>query len=180
MILFLPAYPHGYQTGTIRRSLGERGAFVVILIRFSIRIVVSTAMMSGSGCGESREICAQFLRLHDCNRRSPGEQMPAHLLHPASAKAYSQRAAGLALDALRRMKQPAGGIVRRLRLEPQHHIDRLLLEDPERLRRIDREIEVLAARKSAIEQIDGDNPIQPPQPHLRQRGLKPGGFVVWV
>jgi hypothetical protein len=66
------------------------------------------------------------------------------------------------------MEQPTSGVIRRFRLEPQHNIDRLLLEYPERQRRIGREIEVLAARKPAIEQINGDDPLQAPQAHLRQ------------
>ena len=45
------------------------------------------------------------------------------------------------------MKQPTRGVGRRLRLEPQHHVDRCLLEYPERLRRISREIKVPGARK---------------------------------
>jgi hypothetical protein len=40
---------------------------------------------------------------------------------------------------------------------------------PERLRRVCSEINILPAGKPAIVQIDGDDPLQPPQPHLRQR-----------
>jgi hypothetical protein len=80
--------------------------------------------------------------------------MPAHLLHAAGADAHGQRAIRFALNALRWMKQPAGVVVRRPQLEPQHDVDRLLLENSEGLRRIGREIEVLAARKSAIEQVN--------------------------
>jgi hypothetical protein len=54
------------------------------------------------------------------------------------------------------MKHPASCVVSRFRFEAQRHVDRLFLEYAEGLRRIGREIQVLATCKPAIQEIDGD------------------------
>jgi len=81
------------RSGLVRRP----SSWPVITIRLlyegffdpSHVLVVSTAVVRRGGGGQSGKFRSQFLRRHDLHRRSPGKQVPAHLLHAAGEEALS-------------------------------------------------------------------------------------------